>query len=242
MKVAIMQPYFFPYIGYFQLIQAADRFILFDDVQYIRHGWINRNRMLKPGKGFQYVIMPLAQHTRETLIKDIHPADAGKNKDKILRQIEHYKKTAPCYKTVRAFLGDCFATDQNTIAEMNGFYLKMVCDFIGIDFKIEISSQMNFDYLQVQHAGEWALRMCEQLQATEYINPAGGMELFDNDKFEMSNIGLQFLQPELKAYNQQREHFESGLSIIDVMMFNEPAEIKNLINDYQLYGTCGRLF
>jgi hypothetical protein len=234
MKTAIMQPYFYPYIGYFQLIKATDRFILFDDVQYIRHGWINRNRLLKPCEGFQYIIMPLSAHSRGTLIKDIQPADAGKNKDKILRQIEHYKKTAPCYKTVRSLMGDCFSTDQISIAEMNGYYLKVVCDYIGINFKVEVSSQMDFDYSQVQDAGEWALRICEQLEATEYINPAGGMELFDNSKFEKSNIRLRFLQPALHAYNQCREHFEPNLSIIDVMMFNEPAAVKNLINDYQI--------
>jgi hypothetical protein len=93
---------------------------------------------------------------------------------------------------------------------------------------------MDFDYSQVQDAGEWALRICEQLQAAEYINPQGGMELFDKGKFEKSNIRLQFLQPALCAYNQRREHFEPGLSIIDVMMFNEPAAVKHLLNDYQL--------
>jgi hypothetical protein len=234
MKAVIMQPYFYPYIGYFQLIQAADRFILFDDVQYIRHGWINRNRILKPGEGCQFIIMPLAAHTRDTLIKDIQPVDADKNKERILRQIEHYKKTAPYYKTIRSLIGDCFATEHDTLAEMNGCYLKEVCNSRGIDFKIERSSQMNFDYSQVKDAGDWALRMCEQLKATAYINPVGGMELFDNNKFEKSNIRLRFLQPALQPYSQRREHFEPGLSIIDVMMFNEPAAVKNLINDYQL--------
>jgi len=234
MKVAIMQPYFYPYIGYFQLIQAADRFILFDDVQYIRHGWINRNRILKPGEGFQYIIMPLAAHSRETLIKDIQLADADKNKDKILRQLEHYKKTAPYYKTVRSLMGDCFANPQNSLVAMNAYNLKAVCDYIGLNFKVEISSQMNFGYSQVQDAGEWALRICEQLQAKEYINPEGGRELFDDGKFEKSNIRLQFLQPVVKEYDQRRSHFEPGLSIIDIMMFNEPAGIKQLINDYQL--------
>jgi hypothetical protein len=234
MKAAIMQPYFYPYIGYFQLIHVTDRFILFDDVQYIRHGWINRNRVLKPGEGFQYIIMPLAAHPRNTLIKDIQPAEAGKNKDKILRQLEHYKKTAPCYKAVHAFIGDCFTTHHNTIGAMNGHYLKATCDYIGIDLKIELSSQMKFDYSQVQDAGEWALKMCEQMQVTEYINPPGGKELFDKSKFEKSNIRLRFLQPGLKAYSQRRAHFEPGLSIIDVMMFNEPAAIRDLLNDYQL--------
>jgi hypothetical protein len=148
--------------------------------------------------------------------------------------MEHYKKTAPYYKTIRALIGDCFAMKQDTLVEMNGYYLKTVCDYIGINFKVEISSRMEFDYSQVQDAGEWALRICEQLQATEYINPQGGMELFDTGKFEKSNIRLQFLQPALRAYNQRREHFEPGLSIIDVMMFNEPAAVIHLLNDYQL--------
>jgi hypothetical protein len=117
---------------------------------------------------------------------------------------------------------------------MNGFYLKVVCDYIGINFKVELSSKMNFDYSQVYDTGEWALRMCEQLNVTEYINPVGGMELFDKATFEKSNIRLRFLQPALHAYSQRREHFEPGLSIIDVMMFNEPAAVKHLLNDYQL--------
>jgi hypothetical protein len=234
MTVAIMQPYFFPYIGYYQLIQAADRFILFNDVQYIRHGWINRNRILKPADGVQYIIMPLASHARNTLIKDISPADVETSKDKILRQIEHYKKAAPYYSVVRALIGDCFAATPGSITEMNAGYLKATCDYIGIDYTIEISSQMNFDYSGVQDAGEWALRMCEQLQATGYINTAGGMELFNKARFEQSRIRLQFLQPALKEYDQRRKQFEPGLSIIDVMMFNEPAAIKNLLNDYQL--------
>jgi hypothetical protein len=234
MTVAIMQPYFFPYIGYYQLIQAADRFILFDDVQYIRHGWINRNRILKPADGVQYIIMPLASHARNTLIKDISPADVENSKDRILRQIEHYKKTAPCYRLVRALIGDCFAAAPGSITEMNAGYLKATCDYIGIDYTIEISSQMNFDYSGVQDAGEWALRMSEQLQAEAYINPASGMELFNKARFDQSRISLQFLQPVLKEYDQRRKQFEPGLSIIDVMMFNEPAAIKNLLNDYQL--------
>lgn len=234
MKIAIMQPYFYPYIGYFQLIQTADRFILFDDVQYIRHGWINRNRILKPGEGFQYIIMPLADHGRDTLIRDVQLTDSDNNKDKILRQLEHYKKTAPCYNTVRALIGDSFSTRQTSIAAMNGHCLKATCDYIGVDFTIELSSQMNFDYTQVKDAGEWALRMSEQLQATTYINPAGGRNLFDAGKFEASNIQLQFLKTGSTAYNQRRPLFEPALSIIDVMMFNEPAAIKDLLNDYQL--------
>jgi len=234
MRIAIMQPYFFPYIGYFQLINAADRFILFDDVQYIRHGWINRNRILKPVAGHQYITVPLAGHSRDTLIKDIKAADIANSKHKMLRQLEHYKKIAPYYKTVIELITDGFATHYNLIGEINGHCLKTVCDYIGIDFKIELSSRLNFDYSHVQAAGEWALHISTQLQATTYINPAGGMELFNPGRFEESNIQLQFLQPGIKEYNQHRPDFEPGLSIIDVMMFNAPAQIRDLLNHYQL--------
>jgi hypothetical protein len=234
MKIAIMQPYFFPYIGYFQLIKASDRFILFDDVQYIRHGWINRNRVLKPAGGWQYITLPLAAHSRNTLIKDIQAANVTINTGTILRQLQHYKKTAPYYKTVLALLGDCFAGAGNNIAEMNGRCLKAVCDYIGLTFNMERSSLLPFDYSRVQHAGDWALHMSEQLQATEYINPAGGRELFNPAAFEQSNIRLRFLQPGITAYSQRREQFEPGLSIIDVLMFNGPAQVNNLLNEYEL--------
>ena len=101
MKVAIMQPYFFPYIGYFQLIHAVDTFILFDDVQYIRHGWINRNRILKPVFGHQYIIAPLAKHQQKSLIKEISVIEGVAWKVKILLQIEHYKKKAPFLNSER---------------------------------------------------------------------------------------------------------------------------------------------
>ena len=234
MRVAIMQPYFFPYIGYFQLIKAADRFILFDEVQYIRHGWINRNRILKPVTGWQYITMPLVTHSRDTLIKDIQVADVAVNKGKILRQLQHYKKTAPHYKAVMELLGDCLIKPGDNIVTMNARCLKAVCDYIGIPFTIEIASQLYFDYSGVQHAGEWALRMSEQLKATAYINPVGGRALFNPVQFEQSNIRLQFLQTGITTYSQRRNDFEPGLSIIDVMLFNEPAQINNFLNEYEL--------
>src|ERR1700761_7183717 len=97
MKVGIMQPYFFPYIGYFQLINSVERFIIFDDVQYIRHGWVNRNRILKPAEGHQYILLALDDHNQHTLIKNVCAKNTPEWKEKILRQLEHYKKRSPFY-------------------------------------------------------------------------------------------------------------------------------------------------
>jgi hypothetical protein len=109
-----------------------------------------------------------------------------------------------------------------------------VGNYLGLDFKIEISSAMGFDYSNVNDAGDWALRISEQLGATEYINPPGGIELFDKGKFEQSKIKLSFIHPELKPYSQRRDTFEPGLSIIDVLMFNSPEEVKAMLNNYTL--------
>src|ERR1035437_4802284 len=196
MKIGIMQPYFFPYIGYFQLINVVDRFILFDDVQYIRHGWINRNRILKPSDGHQYITLALSEHNRDTLIRDINVKDGYEWKEKILRQIEHYKKKSPFYTQVQQLLIQCFDSTELNLTQLNGHFLKQVFNYIGIDFKIEISSVMKFDYSNVNDAGEWALRISEQIGATEYINPPGGIELFDKSKFEKSNIKLSFIHPQ----------------------------------------------
>lgn len=234
MKIGVMQPYFFPYLGYFQLIGHVDRFILFDDVQYIRHGWINRNRILKPVEGVQYIIAPLAEHGQTTIIRDIAVKSGNDWKEKISRQLEHYKKRSPFYAEVQKLVTTCWENEETGLARFNAFCLKAVCDYIGIGFKVEISSAMNFDYSNVSDAGEWALRVSEQLGASEYVNPPGGISLFDPAKFEKSNIKLSFIHPQLAAYSQRRTTFEPGLSIIDVLMFNEPAKVREMLANYTI--------
>lgn len=234
MTIAIMQPYFFPYIGQFQLIHAADRFILCDDVQYIRHGWINRNRVLKPNEGHYYITVPLAKHSSNEIIRNISVVADGAWKQKILGQVEHYKKRAPFYSNVSGLLRNCFATAETSIAKLNGACLKAVCEYIGIDFTLEVSSEMGLDYSNVNSTDEWAIRICEQLGASEYLNPIGGINLYEKKKFQEHKLGLCFLQPNIRCYNQGRNSFEPSLSILDVMMFNSPDEIKAMLNDYEL--------
>ncbi len=229
-----MQPYFFPNIGYFQLIKSVDRFILFDDVQYIRHGWLNRNRILKPGDGWQYITAPLQKHKQTDLIRDIKLQEGDEWKKKILRQLEHYKKNAKYYDEAMGMLTSCFSSNEISIAKFNAHCLEIFCRHLNIPFKTEISSEMNFDYSNVKDAGEWALRICEQLNAKEYINPPGGKELFDEKKFAQSNIELSFLSPALENYDQKRNHFETGLSIIDVLMFNGVEQTKQMIDKFDI--------
>lgn len=233
-KVAIMQPYFFPYIGYWQLIHAADTFVLFDDVQYIRHGWINRNRILNPQGGWQYVMAPLETHTHTELIKNITVKPIQTWRDKLLDQLNHYKRRAPYFFEIRELAASVLTdSDDRQISRVNLTILKGICSAIGLERNFLISSECNFDYRKVTDAGEWALQISKQLGATEYINPVSGAELFTASKFAADQIRLRFLKPHDIIY-PRRGDFEPSLSIIDVLMFNGIAGTRNLINNYAL--------
>lgn len=237
MKIAIMQPYFVPYLGYFSLIKHTDKFILFDSVQFIRHGWIERNRILKPNEGWQYIQVPLIKASRETLIKDMLINNSSNWQKKILAQLEHYKKKSPYYFQTIQVLQNIFDDNNiyNDITSLNKVCLENICKYLGISANFEIFSRMN---LPIQHANapdEWALNICKAMgNIDEYWNPIGGVSFFDKSKYTNNNIVLKFHQSRLNPYNQKRSFFEQGLSILDVMMFNSPAEINKMLDDYEL--------
>ncbi|MBQ2983378.1 MAG: WbqC family protein [Candidatus Gastranaerophilales bacterium] len=235
-KVAIMQPYFFPYIGYFSLIKHTDKFILFDPVQFIRHGWIERNRMLKPELGWQYISVPLVKHERETLIKDILINNNENWKEKIFAQLQHYKKKSPFYKQAIEVVQKGLDINTDSIVKLNYSTLKAVCEYLEITFDCEIFSEMNLTIDPVNAPDEWALNICNALGYKEYWNPQGGIEFFDVEKYRQSNIEIKFLKHNLPFYSQRRgvENFENGLSIIDVMMFNSKEQINEMLNNYEL--------
>jgi len=233
-RLAIMQPYFFPYIGYWQLIHAADCFVLFDDAQYMRHGWVNRNRILKPGGGWQYILVPLKKHELKDSIKDVY-AHPDKNwRELILGQLAHYKKKARYFdETIEILRKVLFGSDEQSIAAINSYTIRSICSYLDINTEIIVSSEKNFDYSNVGDAGEWALRITEQMGASEYINPISGAELFDSEKFSSSNIKLSFLKTDEIIYSQ-RGSFEPFLSIIDVLMFTGIEGTKELLTKHNI--------
>jgi hypothetical protein len=234
MKIAIMQPYFFPYIGYWQLIHAADCFVLFDDAQYMRHGWINRNRILKPGGGWQYFVVPLRKHSLKDSIKNIQVHPEIEWKERILAQLAHYKKKAPYFnETIEIVREILFGISVQNIAGINFSIISKMCKNLDINREIFLSSKKEFDYNNVGDAGEWALRIAEQMGADEYINPTSGAGLFSGDKFSSSNVKLCFLSSHEIVYSQ-RGVFEPSLSIIDVMMFNGADGAKELLLKYSI--------
>ncbi len=232
MKLAIMQPYFVPYLGYFALIKKADHWIVFDTPQFTRHGWIERNRILKPVEGWQYIKIPLEKHPRNTAIMDIKIKHKEKWGHKILAQLIHYKKT-PYYSNVINLVNEIILHDTKSIVDMDVFALSVVCNYLNIDFSYQIYSKSKFKIDKVNNPDEWAFEISKVLGAKIYYNLPGGIDFFDRDKYNQNNIELKFLKLKLKEYNQGRNKFESSLSIIDVMMFNSPEEINGMLNNYE---------
>lgn len=234
MKVAIMQPYFFPYIGYFQLIAHADLFILLDEVQFIRHGWIERNRILKPSNEPLYIKVPILKKSSKSLIREIDVNNSLDWRNKIFAQLEPYKKVSRNYEEIILFLKEAFKIDTESLVKLNNHLLIKSCEYLNINTPIKTFSSMKLEIEDVNASDEWALNICKALNAKSYINPPGGINLFDKGKFNSNNIELKFLSSNLKAYNQFMGSFVSGLSIIDVMMFNSKEEVLKMLNEYEL--------
>lgn len=234
MKLGIMQPYFFPYLGYYSLIKSTDKFILFDTVQFIRGGWINRNRILKPTGGWQYISVPLVKFEYTTPIKDVKIRNIEDWKGKILKQLEHYKNKAPYYEETIDLVKSSLNIETDSIVELNANILSKTCSYLEIPLNLEIFSLMNLSIEDATYPGEWALNISKALGAEEYINPYSGFELFKPKQFLQENISLKFIANNLSQYDRKRQKFEAGLSIIDVMMFNNIDDINKLIDDFKL--------
>jgi hypothetical protein len=233
LTLAINQPYFFPYLGYFALIENVDEFILFDTPQFIRHGWIERNQILKPTGDPLYIKVPLIKHKRETPIIEIQIRNSENWKEKILAQLVPYKKRAPFYFNVVKLLNEIFSFDTDSIAELNYHSLTKVCDYIGIKTPIKIWSKLNVQIGEVKSADEWALQICKALKADTYINPKDGVSFFNVTKYRKENIDIKFLDFEIEEYTQFDNKFTPCMSIIDVMMFNDKEEIRNMLSNFK---------
>jgi len=231
MKAAIMQPYLFPYIGYFQLIHAVDLFVVFDDVNYIKKGWINRNSILVNGTANMFSIS-LKQVSQNKLINEISINEtSGWNKD-LLKTIEFSYKKSPHFDTVFPLIEKIVNHPETNLARFITNSLKEICTYLQIDTKIMVSSQIEKDNnLKGQ---DKILDICKQLQATDYVNAIGGMGLYDRETFSQRGIALHFIKTLPVSYPQFKNEFIPWLSVIDVMMFNSPGQIKNILNNYEL--------
>ncbi|MFN8348207.1 MAG: WbqC family protein [Spirosomataceae bacterium] len=231
MRLAIMQPYFLPYIGYLQLMNAVDKFVLYDDVNYINKGWINRNRILVNGKDYLFTV-PLKEASQNKLINEIYLSDDPKWRGKLLKTFEQAYKKAPFYLTALAVTEKIINLEAEKLNEWLAAGFNLLAEYLLIQTEIvSCSGVYHNTHLKAQ---ERILDICRQENADHYINPIGGTELYDKPVFGASGIQLSFLKSRPVIYPQFKNEFIPWLSIVDIMMFNSVPSIQHLLNEYDL--------
>lgn len=234
MKIAIMQPYFFPYLGYFQLINAVDKFVVYDNIQFTKKGWFNRNRLLFNGK-VDYFSINIAKGSDylDVCERKISNFFFQKESSKILRKIEQNYKKAPQFDLVFSLISMIFKYNDDNL--FNFLYNSLIKTLSFLEIEINLITSSTLLTNQELKNQERVMDICKYLKAKTYINPIGGIELYDKDVFKKNEINLHFLKSELPNYPQLHKGFIPGLSIIDVMMFNSVEEIKEMLKKYKLF-------
>lgn len=227
-----MQPYLFPYLGYFYLMNSVDRWVVFDIVNYKKRSWMNRNRVLCERKGWQYISYPVQKATMGTKICDVMGNNSDSAKEKIIGQLGIYKKRAPYVHNVIEIVEETFArriSDRLVDVCVSG--LNVVNERLGIDLELELLSEMELELPHIEHPGQWALEISKRLEADRYINPVGGKDIFKPEEFEEAGVELWFSDPKALVYNVKPFRFEPGLSILDVMSWLSFEEVNQALND-----------
>jgi len=225
-----MQPYFIPYIGYFQLLNAVDEFVIYDNIEYTKKGWINRNRMLVNGKD-AYITLPLKKDSDYLFIRDRFIADSwSSEKNKLLNRIVQLYRIAPYFKTVYPVIENIILYEENNLFKFLMNSLELIKDYLQIPTPFVVSSTIPINF--ALKGKEKVIEICKSRGATVYINPIGGVQLYSKDYFKEQGLDLHFLKTSEFTYKQFNHDFVPFLSIMDVMMFNSKDEIKGCLNSY----------
>jgi hypothetical protein len=232
MKVAIMQPYFFPYIGYFQLMNAVNEFVVYDNIKFTKKGWINRNRILVNGKD-SYITIPLKKDSDFLDVRDRFLADAWfLQRNKILNRIAGSYRKSPWFDFVYPLIEKCILFEESNLFKFILNSLTLVKEHLGIKTPLLISSAIPIDH--ELKAEKKVAEICKARKANVYLNPIGGIQLYKKDNFKDEGIELYFLRSNDIRYKQFNNDFIPFLSIIDVMMFNSKEKIIQMLGSYVL--------
>jgi hypothetical protein len=230
--IGIMQPYFFPYIGYFQLINSVDTFVIYDNIKYTKKGWINRNRILSNGKD-KLITLPIKKDSDylnvvERMISD----DWQTEKIKFLNQLSSSYKKAPKFTEIFPIINDIINNDEKNLFDFIYNSLTQINYYLGIKTQIIKSSEIDIDHNL--KSKDKVIAICKKLEASDYINPIGGTELYDKGEFIKHGINLNFIKSNSITYKQFENEFVPWLSIIDLLMFNSKDKIVEYLSDYSL--------
>lgn len=225
-----MQPYFFPYLGYYQLMNLVDEFIVYDEIQYSKKGWVSRNRILMNGQA-HLVSLPLKKGSDFLDIKDRELADNWpQERKKVLAKIYNSYKKAPFFDQTYSLLEKIINFDEENLFYFLLNSIDCMKSNLGIDTPLVISSSIAFD--KTLKSEERVLSICQAKRAMSYVNPIGGQELYKKDHFNEMGLDLKFHNMDPFTYDQMNESFISHLSIIDVMMYNSKEQVSEFLNSY----------
>jgi hypothetical protein len=231
-KIAIMQPYFLPYLGYFQLIKAVNAFVVYDNIKYTKKGWINRNRILLNGKDTLFTI-PLANSSDFLPVNQKFIAnDFEGKKEHILAKIQQAYRKAPYFNAIFPCLEAIFNFESHNLFDFIFYSLQMVVGLLHINTPLIVSSTLPVD--PETKGNKKVLAICQSLEATTYINPIGGIGLYTGKEFKEHGINLYFHNMDVVPYRQAGNDFISHLSIIDVLMYNSPERVNEMLDQYKL--------
>ena len=231
MKLGIMQPYFLPYIGYWQLLNAVDRYVIYDDVNFIKGGWINRNRILQNGAP-AYINVPMIGASSFKRINEIQVNRDPRVMGKLLKTVEQNYRKAPSFESVMPLMERICRFEGDNLAEFLANSIRVVCDYLGITTTLVMSSQIEIDISL--RAQDKVIDICRRQGATEYFNAIGGQTLYDQMSFARFGIRLQFLKTAAVTYSQGKGAFVPNLSILDVLMFNPQTTINDMLHQFKL--------
>lgn len=232
MKLAIMQPYFVPYLGYWQLLNTVDRFVIYDDVNYITRGWINRNRILINGQP-NYLTISVEQASQNRLINDLMLNTSLDWRNKLIQKIENTYRKAPYFDEIFPLVEMVIKCDETQLSMYLTFGIKTIAKALKINTEIVTSSSC---YGNTHLKGQdRILDICLQEGVTTYINPQGGQVLYDSSVFQKESVDLKFITMQPMTYKQPKaDHFVPYLSIVDVLMAVGTAGIGEYLETYEL--------
>lgn len=226
MKLAIMQPYLFPYIGYFQLVAAVDKFVFYDDVNFIKNGWINRNRLLLADE-VRYITVPLHGASPFLKINEVAMQGNGPWQTKMLESLRHSYRKAPHFDQINKLFSEVIFSKWLNIAEMARHSVLLIARYLQLDTDFVMSSAV---YGNAHlHGAERVIDICLKEQASRYYNLPGGRHLYDETVFAGHGIDLCFLETAIVPYRQGTPVFQPGLSMLDVLMFNDVASVQAML-------------
>jgi hypothetical protein len=229
-RLAVMQPYLFPYLGYFQLVAGVDRFVFYDDVSYIKNGWINRNRLFLSGR-VSWITFPVSHASANRRINEMHVQPGTTWRRKLLESVKHSYRQAPYFEETYKLLAKIVLSEESSLSRLAMESIMEVATYLGLETEF-VNATGRYDNENLR-GSERVIDICRQERAAEYHNLPGGTALYSAEDFRVNGVELRFVQLREIAYGQLEPPFKPGLSILDVLMFNDRASSLRMVTGHR---------